>query len=143
MAQKVVNSVVDTGSVLVNLLDTNGGKIGEFEINPSDSGILSRYEKTVDYFNNVEFPDNLTDDEKLEKMKALDEGIKEQFDFLLNGEVSGVIFSRCNPLTVIASGDFFFEHVLEVIGSIIEKETDQRIKKKMKKVGAAVKKYGR
>ena len=129
---------VDTGAINIDLRDKDGDKLGEFKFNPMDSGIISRYGTVVDFFNSVEFSDNLSQEQEIEKVKELDAAICEQFDYLLGYKVSGGMFASCGPLTVTSNGDFFFESILDGIGDLIEKISKQRLEKKLDKVRAAV-----
>ena len=61
--QNTLDLSVDTGSLVIDLKNERGRKIGEFEIIPTDTDILKRYEKVVDFFNNVSFGENVTEKE--------------------------------------------------------------------------------
>ena len=136
MAQEVMTLSVDTGSVLINV-DDKGEIIGQFRFNPSDMDIVRRYETVVDALNAITIAEDAGADELL---KISDE-IKKQFDFLLNYNVSEGIFAKCNPFSMTAGGDFYFENVLDGIAGLIEKTTNQRIEKKRKKIEKATAKY--
>ena len=136
MPQEVMTLSVDTGSVLINV-DDKGEVIGQFRFNPSDLDILRRYEEVVDAMNAIVIPEDAGADDML---RVSDE-IKKQFDFLLNYNVSDGIFAKCNPFSMTADGDFYFESVLDGIAGLIEKVTNQRIEKKRKKIEKATAKY--
>ncbi len=136
MAQEVMTLSVDTGSVLINV-DDKGEIIGQFRFNPSDMDIVRRYETVVDALNAITIAEDAGADELL---KISDE-IKKQFDYLLNYNVSEGIFAKCNPFSMTAGGDFYFENVLDGIAGLIEKTTNQRIEKKRKKIEKATAKY--
>lgn len=127
---------IDTGSVIVEIRD-KGETIGEFKFNPNDVDIIKRYDHVIEAFNGMIIPEDVG---KEDVFIASDE-IKKQFDYLLNYNVSDQIFSKCNPLTLTASGDFYAEDVLIKIAGIIEKVTNQRIKKKETKIKKATAKY--
>ncbi len=136
MPQEVMTLSVDTGSVLINV-DDKGEIIGQFRFNPSDMDIVRRYETVVDALNAITIAEDAGADELL---KISDE-IKKQFDYLLNYNVSEGIFAKCNPFSMTAGGDFYFENVLDGIAGLIEKTTNQRIEKKRKKIEKATAKY--
>ena len=136
MAQEVMTLSVDTGSALINV-DDKGEIIGQFRFNPSDMDIVRRYETVVDALNAITIAEDAGADELL---KISDE-IKKQFDYLLNYNVSEGIFAKCNPFSMTAGGDFYFENVLDGIAGLIEKTTNQRIEKKRKKIEKATAKY--
>lgn len=129
---------VDTGAVAVTLEDTNGNQIGSFEFIPTDSDILKRFDSVVDALNGLSFESDNPDAESINRAA---DTVREQFDYLLAGPVSAGIFGKCGPFTVVKSGDFFFEEVLEGIGGIIESKTKQRIEKKLAKARKAASKY--
>lgn len=134
--QKMLKLSVDTGSVLIEVED-RGEKIGEFRFNPADIDIVRRYEKVADFLDRSQISETAGSEEVLEFADKL----KEQFDYLLNYKVSDALFAKCNPLTPLANGDFYCEHVLEGIAGMIEKETGQRLAKKKAKIQKATAKY--
>ena len=130
---------VDTGAVNIAVQEPDGSVIGSFKFIPTDMDIIRRYGKVVDYFNGITFQENPTDEEYIK----LDDEIRGQLDYLLNGNVSDGVFAKCAPLTMISNGDLFFEAVIDGIGKLIEKTMKTRIDKKMKRVKAATSKYHR
>lgn len=132
---------VNTGAVVIDLEDEKGRKLGQFDFVPTDSNILDRYEKVVEFFNSTKFQDGLTEEQTEQEIKNYTQAVREQFDFLFDYPVSQEIFSHCGPLTVVANGDLFFETVLEGIAGLIEKVLDQRIKKKLDKIKKVTGKY--
>lgn len=133
MPQEVMKLSVDTGSVLIDV-DDKGEIIGQFRFNPSDMDIVRRYESVVDSLNAIK----VSDDAGAEELLSVSDEIKKQFDFLLNYNVSDGIFAKCNPFSMTANGDFYFENVLDGIADIIESTTNRRIEKKKKKVKDAI-----
>lgn len=129
---------VNTGAVTVDVENENGKKIGEFEFVPTDTDIVNRYGSVVDFFNHVTFEENEPNEEIV---KRFSNQIREQFDYLFNYPVSESIFAKCGPLTPTQDGDFFFEKVLDGIRALIEKVTNERVEKKMKKIRRATTKY--
>ncbi len=129
---------VETGAVTVEVEDERGVVLGTFDFNPTDSNILSRYGKVVDFFNAVSFDTEADDEQQIAQMDKLNGDIKEQFDYLLGYEVSEGLFGRCGPLTVTKNGDFFFEQVLDNVGKIIEQTTKKRLDKKLARIKKAV-----
>ena len=132
---------VNTGAIVIDLEDEKGRKLGQFDFIPTDSNILDRYGKVVDFFNSVKFQDEMTGEQCEQEMKKYAQDTKHQFDFLFDYPVSKEIFSHCGPLTVVANGDFYFETVLDGIAGLIEKVLNQRIQKKLNKIKKATGKY--
>lgn len=138
--QQAMQLTVDTGAVLIELRDKKGRVIGEVDFVPTDTDILKRYRKVIDYFNGVNLAD-IPEDKMEETMIKFSNDIREQFDYLFNAPVSDGIFSKCGPLTVVATGDFFFENVIEGLGGLISNTFNERIEKKLKKIKKATAKY--
>ena len=132
---------VETGALTVEVEDERGAVIGQFDFNPADSNILKRYSAVVDFFNGVSFDESLPEEEQIAAMNKLAGDIAQQFDYLLGYSVSGGLFERCGPLTVTKNGDFFFEQVLQGVGSLIESVTKKRLDKKLAKIKKATEKY--
>lgn len=136
MEKEKMTLSVDTGSVLIDLED-NGEVIGQFRFNPNDIDIVKRYEKVIGDLENITVSENPDSDE----IFRLSDEIKKQFDYLLNYNVSSGIFAKCNPFTLTADGDFYFEKVMDGIAGLIEKTMDQRLAKKKAKISKATAKY--
>ena len=132
---------VETGALTVEVEDERGAVIGQFDFNPADSNILKRYSAVVDFFNGVSFDESLPEEEQIAAMNKLAGDIAQQFDYLLGYSVSGGLFERCGPLTVTKNGDFFFEQVLQGVGSLLESVTKKRLDKKLAKIKKATEKY--
>ena len=132
---------VETGALSVEVEDELGHVIGTFSFNPADSNILKRYGAVVDFFNGVSFDEAMPEDEQIAAMNKLADDIAGQFDYLLGAGVAEGLFAQCGPLTVTKNGDFFFEQVLEGVGSLIESVTKKRLDKKLAKIKKATEKY--
>lgn len=129
--------VIDTGAVVFDIEDSKGRNLGQMEFIPTDSDIITRYKAVVENLSALKMAETPKEDDISEFSKQ----IKEQINYLLNYDVSDSVFSICGPLTVVSSGDFYFESVMEGIAAAIESVTKQRIEKKMAKVRQATAKY--
>lgn len=129
---------VQTGEVTVELVDENGAALGSFSFNPADSNILKRYGAVVDHFNAVRLEQTDDEQQMLRQMNELADDIAGQLDQLLGSSVSESIFAKCGPLTVTKDGSFYYEQVLEGIGSLVEKVTKKRLDKKLARIKKAV-----
>lgn len=132
---------VNTGAVQYRIEDENGEKIGTLTFNPSDTGMLTRYNSVIDFLSNVKFDDTASDEMKIEEIKKIEDGIAEQIDFLLGYKNADELFAKCKPLTPLQNGEFYFENVISAIGTLIEKATNQRVKKRIAKIEKGVEKY--
>lgn len=122
---------VDTGVIDVPVYDKDK-QIGTITFNPTDVGIIDRYETAVE---NIE---KLNEKTELSEIEA---GLIEQFDYIFKSETKSTLFCNVSPITVMANGDFFFETILEGVGGIVEKATEKRIKKKKARIDKALAKY--
>lgn len=129
--------VVDTGSVVLDIEDTHGKYLGQIELIPTDSDIIKRYKDVVDKLNGTKLPENPQDEDII----AFSDMVKEQVNYLMNYDVSSSVFSVCGPLTALASGDFYFENVLNAIGGAIEQIMNTRVEKRLAKIRNATAKY--
>ena len=123
MSEKMTLNV-DTGSVLIAVMDRDE-KIGEFRFNPYDLDIIKRYEQVAKILENLRASENPGPKEVL----AFGDKIKEQFDYLFNYKVSDAIFAKCNPLTPLSDGEFYYIRVLDGIVGLMEKAANQRTAK--------------
>lgn len=137
--QNAMKLKVDTGKIVVPIEDTDGESLGKMTFIPTDMDILNRYGSVVEFFNNVKFSENPTEQEITE----FAEKVKEELDYLLGYPVSKDIFQRCSPLTIVSNGDFFFESVIDGIAEIAEQITNERVQKKLAKVRKVTAKYHR
>lgn len=122
---------VDTGVIDVPVYDKDK-QIGTITFNPTDMGIIERYETAVA---NIEKLDAVDDISEIEK------GLVEQFDYIFQSDTKSTLFCNVSPITVMANGDFFFETILEGVGGIVEKVTEKRLKKKKARIDKALAKY--
>ena len=130
---------VSTGAQLIDVLNENGRKIGEFEFIPTDLGIIDRYKDVAAFFDGYQFPKDPTEEDLLE----LESKVKEQFNKLFNYPVADGIFEKCYALTVVEDGDFFFEKVLDGISGLIEQTMKTRVERKKQKIRKYTAKYGK
>ena len=137
--KEVYEEKIQTGAVNIVIKDEDDETLGTIKINPSDMDIVERYDKVVEELNKIKFEEDA--EVSTEEIMSLSNTIKEKFDYLFNYPVSSVLFSKCSPLTVISSGDFFFEDVMNRLAGLIEKITDQRVKKKLAKIKKVTAKY--
>lgn len=131
-----IQLTTDDGSVEVEVVNKLGDVLGTFHYNPTDLDIIKRYEKVVDNLTSIDFKN---DDFNEDEFFSLSNVIKEQFNYLLNGDVSETLFAKCNPFTPIADGQFYFADLLTKISDLNSKFFDKRINPD--KVNKALAKY--
>lgn len=124
---------IDDGYELVEIKDKRGELIGQFYFNPTDVGIIDRYNAAVDRFNTVVEPmtsgamNSDDPDVLMEQLNTAKEKLCETLDYLFASNVSEAFFKRANPFTLI-NGKFYCENVLEVIGQFIASRLDAEVK---------------
>lgn len=125
--------VIDDGLHEVKFKNNKGEVFADFSFHPADTGFLSRYDSMVDYLDNV----SISDEDADKQIAELEKTIKEMIDKLFNREISKDIFKVYEPCTIFSNGDMYIEVLIAKIGSVIEEETDKRLKKKVAKIKKA------
>ena len=125
-----------------DLVNSEGELLCQISFNPSDVNILKRHAKIQRDLEKLKLSlKDSSGENTAEEFEQLDSIVYEKIDYLLNARVSEKIFSIMGPVSPLASGQFFMEHILEVIGQIIEREQDTKIKKMRAKIDKYTKKY--
>lgn len=106
-------------------LDSDGGILFTLRFNP-DLDIARRYEKTVDFLNNM-FEGQ--DEKDVDAFFAKSDELKEQLNEMFGSDISTPIFSVMNPFTPLENGKFYVEEIIEKLGQIVESELDVRVKR--------------
>lgn len=124
--------IIDDGSVKVAIKNKQGKDLGTLYFNPSDMGMMNRWEEFIDKMNEI---DNIDD----ENFDDVSKQIIDNINNLFRGAAS--FFEVTHPLSLSKDGDFYFEKVVEVLGNLVEEQTNQRIEKKLKKIEKVTGKY--
>lgn len=101
--------LIDDGSKEYSFKNHLGETFATFAFNPTDAGLLSRYDKAIEFFQKVKYPEDAT----IEDIVALENGIKEQFNLVCGKNVSDGLFGRYTPLTLFANGEMYCEIAIE------------------------------
>ena len=128
---------VETGAITVAVEDENGRALGTFEFNPVDSNILKRFGEVAEHLNGLSIDEPAEPEEKMKRLNELCEDIAGQFDYLLGYPVSEGLFGKCGPLTITKDGDYYFEQVLDGVGTLIEQVAKKRVDKKVARLRKA------
>lgn len=132
--------IVDRGLEEYTIEDKKGNILGKFEMNPADMEIVKRYEEVADTISHI--ADNIDDSrDMVDILREMEEKVYKQIDYLFNAEVSQNFFSITSPFTVLASGEFFIENILNAIGKLIEAETGKRFERVQTKISKYTSKY--
>lgn len=139
--------VVDEGSIKVPVCNKHGDEIGVFYFQPTDIGMVDRYNKTVAEFDKITEPlENVNikgdgtvdkDDESgFEAMREAERRLYEACDYLFGGNMSEAFFGKVHPFSPV-NGRFYCENALEAVGKFISRQFERETAK----VNSRVKKY--
>lgn len=139
--------VVDEGSVKVPVCNKHGDEIGVFYFQPTDIGIVERYNKAMAEFDKITEPlesvnireDGSVDESDEAAFAAMSEAKKRLFeacDYVFGGNMSEAFFGKIHPFSP-AGGRFYCENALEAVGSFIS----QQFEKETAKITKRVEKY--
>ena len=133
----------DKGFKTYELVDKDKKILGVISFNPSDADITQRYKKVVEELEKMDFEVKKGDktEDFIELIGQLNEIVYEKVDYLVNANVAETFFSIMGPFSLMPSGQYFVEYVMEVIGNIITQETGARVKKMSKRIQKHTKKY--
>lgn len=135
--------VVDDGLKTYDIANTKGEILGQFAFNPADANILDRYKDVVKKLEELDFniSEDASNEDITEEKKKIDSVIFENIDYLLGADASKSFFSIMGPLSLLENGQLFVENVLDAIGSVINRETGERVKKVDTKIKKHTSKY--
>lgn len=139
--------VVDDGSTKVPICNKFGDEIGVFYFQPTDIGIIDRYNKVIGEFDKITEPlenVNINSDGTAEgKEKAEQEALKEAekrlyeaCDYLFGGNFAEAFFGKMHPFSPV-NGRFYCENALNAVGQYISRQFNREVNK----VNARVQKY--
>lgn len=130
-------------------------------INPTDTGIVERFRDALNNIKNFKGTDaekenrlNMAVESNKMRLEHLDDFVdvtaekdkyvREQIDYILDYPASQVIFGRAYALSVLPSGEMFYEVALDAILKIIKaefEEAEKAFERKMKKAKKYTNKY--
>lgn len=124
--------IIDDGSVKIAIKNNVGKDLGTLYFNPTDMGMMNRWEEFIDKMNDI---DDIGDD----NFETVSQQIIDNIESLFIGASS--FFEVTHPLSLSKDGDLYFEKVIDVLGNLVEEQTNQRIEKKLKKIEKVTGKY--
>ena len=134
---------INTGFKTYDLVNEKDELLGQISFNPSDVNIAQRYKKVVEELEKMDIsekPSNETED-LIESIRKADEIIYEKINYLTNADIAETLFSIMGPFSLMPTGQYFVEYIMEEIGNIITQETGKRVKKMNKRIQKYTKKY--
>ena len=132
--------VIDDGREEYEIVNKFGDIIGKFRMNPSDMGMIRRYNAFGDEISSM--TEGVSEDmESEEILRKLESRLFVAFDDFFGSQVSHDIFGTTSPFSPMSNGELYFETVITAICSLIEQETGERLKKVNAKVAKYAAKY--
>ena len=137
--------IVDDGYVTVPIYNKIGNEIGVFKFNPSDVGIIDRFnsmaaefDKIVEPLENVNIaPDGTADgDVGLDALHEAEQRLYAACDKLFGGNMSEAFFGTVHPFSPI-NGHFYCENALAAVGAYISRQFGREVQK----INSRVEKY--
>ena len=130
---------VSNGRKTYDLVDENGKVLGQLTFNPSDTKIMERHAEVMRQLQKMkeDFAKSVRKSTIMEDLEEIDKIVYEKIDYLLNADVSKTLFSVMGPFSLLENGQFYVEHVLDVLGKVIQKDGNA----KAKKINDKIKKY--
>ena len=138
---------IDDGFQRVPINNKYGDEIGVFYFNPTDIGIIERYNKLADTFDAITEPleavntvegadgDNI-DQSYLDALEQAKERLYDAVNELFGGNAAEAFFGKVHPFSPV-DGNFYCENVLQAVGEFISNQFDSETKK----LSARVAKY--
>ena len=142
-----LNISVDDGYQRVPITNKYGDEIGVFYFNPTDIGIIERYNKLAETFDAITEPleavqggpDEDSDALEARQIEALEQAKERMYaavDELFGGNAAEAFFGKVHPFSPV-NGNFYCENVLQAVGAFISNQFDAETKK----LSARVEKY--
>jgi len=139
-----MNITVDDGYKRVPINNTYGDEIGVFYFNPTDIGIVQRYNKLASTFDAITEPlESLNNSEGLEgeelearQLAGLEEATERLYkavNELFGADMAGAFFGKVNPFSPV-DGAFYCEQALQAVGNFISQQFDAETEKFAKRV---------
>lgn len=151
--EKTLRIVVDDGIQRIPITNLHGDEVGEFKFNPTDMGIIQRYNEFAKNFETVVEPlERLSDapnedgEEYTNAQEAAlndaTERLYEAVNKLFNGDMASAFFGKIHPFSLV-DGEFYCTKALEAVRVFISEQFDEqanRINKRVNKYTNAIKK---
>ena len=139
-----LNITIDDGYQRIPINNKYGDEIGVFYFNPTDIGIVERYNTMAETFDSVteplesiqNGPDDDEDTIEARQLDALNEAktrLYDAVDELFGGNAAEAFFGKVHPFSPV-DGDFYCEKVLKAVGEFISAQFDTETKKMSERV---------
>lgn len=118
-------------------LAINGNESKIIEINPTDFGMVSRYQKMQDKLEELtqKYSDIAENDTEtgMKILEQLDAEVRKIVDFIVGSEISDTVFGSVNCLS-FAGGATIFENFLEAYSNYLEPAIKAEFEKSQEKI---------
>lgn len=119
---------VDDGSRRVPIHNVHGEEIGVFYFHPTDIGIIERYNRMVDGFDEItkplaQFAGEGDEAAQAEALREAERRLCEAVNGLFGGDATGAFFGSMHPFSPVG-GAFYCEAVLKAVGQYISEQFD-------------------
>lgn len=126
----------------IEIVDADGVVTGFFRFNPTDTGIIDRFENLEKYFKDKQKYLSSIQDSKDFDINELIAEIKGEFDKLMNYEGAGeTLFKNCSPLAIRPNGEIYSVYVMNTLLNFMKSEFKTRSKKAEANIGKYTNKY--
>ena len=138
---------VDDGYQRIPITNKFGDEVGVFYFNPTDIGIIERYNKMVGSFDAITAPlealtedseadDEVSQDKKEEAIREATKRLNAAVNELFAADMAGAFFGKVNPFSPV-DGHFYCEQVIQAVGAFIS----QQFEVETNKMNARIAKY--
>lgn len=143
--KKAFEIVVDDGYQRVPIKNLHGDEVGVFYFNPTDMGIIQRYNEFVRGFDTIVEPleslSNAPEGNEDGNTKVYEQAIQdaterlyEAVNKLFNSDTAGAFFGKVNPFSIVGEGEFYCLNVLDKVRGFINDQFDVQVAKINKRV---------
>lgn len=142
---KTMEIIVDDGYQRVPVRNLFGDEVGVFYFNPTDMGIIRRYNEFAQKFDTIveplerlyNGPDGETNADSKKSEEAIEEATQRLYDAvnkLFNSDTAGAFFGKVNPFSIVGDGEFYCTNVLNKVRGLINEQFDVQVAKINKRV---------
>lgn len=144
--------IVDDGRVKVPVRNRHGDEVGLFYFQPTDVGMVERFNEVADKVNEITAPlehvsikpDGTPEGDNPADIATINEAKQRLYDlcdYLFGGNMSEAFFGQVHPFSPVG-GMFYFERALESVGKFIAAQFDQETRRVSKRMGQYTQGYG-
>lgn len=131
-----LNIKVDDGYRRIPVTNIYDEEIGVFYFNPTDIGIIERYNRLAETFESITEPlenlqeddSDVTDNKYIDAMKEAENRLYGAVNELFGGDFAAAFFGKVNPFSPV-EGSFYCEQALKQVGAFISEQFDAETKK--------------